>query len=132
MWYLGAMRWPTILKMFDQVQQHYVDAGHTRCERAVLVERAFPVKKARDCAIALVDDDPPVICFHPDVYPRLDVNQCLALLCHELAHVADPSLGEAATDALAEQVTGIAIYYGADDIQTTAGGVRPRPRRLPR
>ena len=46
------------------------------------------------------------------------------LLYHELAHAADPSLGEAETDALARRVTGKTIRYTPDGVQTIGKGRR--------
>lgn len=55
----------------------------------------------------------------------------VALLRHELAHVADPRRSEAETDKLAEIVGGQAIRYDASDIQTVSPrGAPTRPRHL--
>ena len=126
------MLWADIKQMFD-IQRRHFSRYHWRCVDARIIARRFKRFEERDCCIALVGGEgASTVCFHPDVYPRLDEDQCLALIIHELAHVADPDLDERGTDALAERVTGIPIFYGHDDIQTTAGGVRPRPRRLPK
>lgn len=72
------------------------------------------------------------------VYPRTlrwAPGRVVALLRHELAHLARPSNGEAATDRLAERIGGQAIWYDRGDVQTVApgpGAKRVRPAYLPR
>lgn len=57
---------------------------------------------------------------------RLPRPNLVALVRHELAHVADMTLGERETDALAMRVTGRPIRYDARKLQTTGrGGKRP-------
>lgn len=98
--------------------------------------KRFKRHAERDCCMAVVGgDEPAIIYFHTDVVDRLTPYQQLGLIRHELAHVCDPDLSEAKTDALAEEISTHLIYYGPDDIQTSRwapGCVRPRPKRLPR
>lgn len=60
----------------------------------------------------------------------------VGLIRHELGHLADTHVrqsgSERRADAIAKKVTGQAIRYDRDDIQTVGSGVSPRPRRLPR
>lgn len=60
----------------------------------------------------------------------------VALLRHEIAHAVLMSEGiehrERDADTLAEEIWGDPIYYDARDVETLAGGVRPRPGYLPR
>jgi hypothetical protein len=60
--------------------------------------------------------------------PRANI---VALLRHELAHVADPKRSEVEADKLAEIVGGQAIRYDAQGIQTVdRRGALGRPRHL--
>ena len=105
------------------------------CASATLNLKTFSRYHERDCCMAYVSTDRPEIFFHKDVVDRLTRPQCLALIRHELAHVCEPDLSEAATDRLAESISGSPIFYGPDDIQTTSAAacnVRPRPKRLPK
>lgn len=56
------------------------------------------------------------------------------LIQHELGHAMLMALGRPHTerqcDAFAEETFGSRIYYDVDDVQTTAGGARPRPPHL--
>lgn len=66
---------------------------------------------------------------------RWSRGRIVALLRHELAHVARPSLSEAAVDKLAERVGGAPIWYDRVDVQTVervSGAKRPRPSYLQR
>jgi predicted metal-dependent peptidase len=59
------------------------------------------------------------------------------LLFHELGHVllmqsGDYDHSERRADIIAELCFGVPIYYDTNGVQTTAGGVRPRPSHLPR
>lgn len=60
---------------------------------------------------------------------RLSRNNLVALLRHELAHVALPNLSEVETDALASAIGGRTIQYDRREIQTLGRG-GPRPRHL--
>ena len=58
------------------------------------------------------------------------------LLFHELGHVllmqsGDYDHSERRADLIAELCFGVPIYYDIEGVQTTAGGVRPRPSNLP-
>lgn len=122
------------LRTMFLVERARFAALYPDCAKASLRLKRFKLYAARDCCMAVVGDDRPVIYFHTDVLPRLNQYQCRALIRHELAHAASPDLTEAETDALAEDVTGSPIYYGPDDIQTTrwsAGCSRRRPVWLP-
>lgn len=72
------------------------------------------------------------------VYPRTlrwSRGRIVALLRHELAHCARPTLSEAATDRLAERVGGQDIWYDCRDVQTVTpgrGAKRVRPAYLPK
>lgn len=58
-----------------------------------------------------------------------------ALIQHELGHAMLMALGvphtERQCDEFAEQTFGSQIFYDAEDVQSTAGGTRPRPSHLP-
>lgn len=61
----------------------------------------------------------------------------VALVRHELGHLAEPGTGSKLTseqhaDDVAEKVTGERIHYDENDVQTTGPGVYPRPKYLPR
>ena len=62
---------------------------------------------------------------------RLPRRNLVALMRHELAHLADPRASEREADALARRVTGQAIRYDAGGVQTVGKGGR-RPRGLHR
>jgi hypothetical protein len=66
----------------------------------------------------------------------LDMDNIVALIDHELGHVADPTPSrpgaEQRADDLAEQATGHRISYDSDMIETLAPGLYPRPPWLPR
>lgn len=76
---------------------------------------------------------PPSITFSRRVLdlPRANV---VALVRHELAHVADPTPDapdpELRADRIASQVGGQAVRYDRREVQTVGAGGR-RPRRLP-
>lgn len=59
----------------------------------------------------------------------------VALVRHELGHLADPEIdapgpgAEARADRIAREVSGVAIRYDARDLQTTARGRGTRARR---
>lgn len=116
-------------RVFDLEKRRFART-YPHCADATLSLVDFHRRSPRDCARCFTDDLD--VQFHPDVVPALTYGQCVALVRHELAHCARPDLGEAATDSLAELVSGEPIYYGADDIQTLDVGVRPRPGYLPR
>lgn len=122
------MDWEDLVEIFQHERSWFARAGQP-VQRARLEMRRF--KRDSDRDVAEMDPVTGVISFHPDA-GFLTVPQATALIRHELAHVADAGLTEAATDKLAERVTGQHIYYGPDDIQTLTPGVRPRPKRLPR
>jgi hypothetical protein len=57
------------------------------------------------------------------------------IIAHELGHAVAFHRGadrhsEREADRIAEELLGIRIGYDRDDVQTTRGGVRPRPSRL--
>lgn len=108
----------------------FVRAGFARVRRAQLCIGRFKRRTSRDCC--LCDTESGVITIHAEIVGELSWNQIIGLLRHELAHVASPDLSEGDTDLLAEDVSGAAIRYGTDDIQTIGRGVHPRPSRLPR
>ena len=60
----------------------------------------------------------------------------LGLILHELGHLADDRINEpgaeARADRLAEQASGLRVYYDALDIETVMPGIWPRPAHLPR
>jgi len=60
----------------------------------------------------------------------------IALIRHELGHVYDPMVdsrgSEQRADDIAEYVTGVAIQYDQDDVQTISRGKYPRPDKLPK
>lgn len=62
---------------------------------------------------------------------QLPAANVVALLRHELAHVADPERSEAEADTLAGIIGGQGIRYDARGIQTVSGrGSLTRPRHL--
>ncbi len=65
---------------------------------------------------------------------RLSPNNLVALVRHELAHLAQPSGDERATDQLAGAVGGRPIRYDRREIQTLSPRARHarRPAHLPR
>lgn len=71
------------------------------------------------------------------VQRALRLRECdlVALIRHELGHLADPTPdapdGEARADAIATRVGGRSIRYNEREIQTLCGG-GPRPRHLHR
>lgn len=124
------MEWDALCQMFDVEHRRFAKV-FPHVAQATLILGGWKRSSGRDCAKCYPSRLE--VHFHAGVLDDLTRAQCLALVRHELAHLSDPDLGEAATDTLAELVTGQCIYYGElDDIQTVAGGVRPRPRRLPR
>jgi len=75
------------------------------------------------------------------VAPKLvvcgDVCRIEGVLRHEFGHAAlwhldRPKHSERDADAVAEDLFGSPIFYDDEDVQTTAGGTRPRPSHLPR
>ena len=74
------------------------------------------------------------------VAPKIEnepVEVISALLRHELAHAFLLNLGvdehaERDADSMAETLWGAPIYYDHRNVETLAGGKRPRPGHLPR
>jgi predicted metal-dependent peptidase len=75
------------------------------------------------------------------VAPKLvvcgDLDRIEGVLRHEFGHATLWHLerlkhSERDADAMAEDLFGSPIYYDREDVQTIAGGTRPRPSHLPR
>lgn len=85
--------------------------------------------KDRDLAYALPHRGRVVLLHRALQRPRRNV---VALIRHELAHLAAPSLDEQGADALVEFLTGERVFYDDTGVQTLGRGQYPRPARLPR
>jgi hypothetical protein len=128
---------PDDLRAVFAVERARFAARYRRCARATLT-----ILRAR-CAPHQPDCRPRNVAW---CYPstgevvvleralRLSHNNLVALVRHELAHLADPSGDERATDRLAGAVGGRPIRYDRREIQTLAPRARyaRRPARLPR
>lgn len=101
---------------------------------SVAIGKASEFPKKRNYAYCSWDGEKAAIVFAPKIRNATRSRQD-ALIRHELAHAlllsADLPHDERECDAVAEEFWGDPIYYDADDIQTLAGGTRPRPRHLP-
>jgi hypothetical protein len=84
----------------------------------------------RDIAQAVYDGGVPTVRIVQRAL-RLPRRNLVALIRHELAHLANMSLSERQADALAMRVTGVPVRYDARDLQTTGRGGK-RPGRLHR
>lgn len=118
-----------LMQMFEEERAQFAEC-FPECVVATLRIVRFRRATQRAFARCYVASRKMEVQFHPLALERLDEHQFRALLRHELAHCCDPALSERDTDALAEYVTLEPIYYDEDDIQTTLGGVRPRPDYL--
>ena len=104
---------------------------------ALRTGRSAEFPKRRNYAYCRLDPDGSItIVVAPKIHhaprPRVD-----GLLAHEFGHAALFIAGrlhhsEREADAAAEALFGVRIGYDADEVQTTAGGVRPRPAHLDR
>lgn len=96
---------------------------------------SFP--KPRDCAYMMFDSDTKALTLV--VAPKmadLPTANVDGLLAHEFGHAVLMAAGEDHSerdaDRVARKLFGTRVHYDARDVQTTARGTSPRPKRLPR
>lgn len=123
------MKMQKLRRMFEQERRRFAKF-YPKCAIATLELVPFERNAFRSFARCWIDDTRLDLQFHPLALVHLDEHHFRALLRHEFAHCCEPDFNEREVDALAELIGGELIYYDADDIQTTLGGIRPRPSHL--
>lgn len=131
----------TLRDIFRAERSRFADAfpgSQVASARLYLTAAPCPLRVGcapRDYAVARWGgSSPPSITFTRRVLllPRANV---VALMRHELAHIADPTPDapdpELRADRIASQVGGERVRYDRREVQTVGAG-GPRPRRLPR
>lgn len=116
-------------KMFDQERSRFARV-YPKCAIATVRLVRFRRDAFRDFARCEVTSRRMDVQFHPLALEYLDEYNIRALIRHELGHCCEPDFNERQVDALAAVIGGEIIYYDENDIQTTLGGVHPRPPYL--